>query len=810
MDLLRKSISFSFLTLIVFTSLAYAAPQRLRSAIDDGQVTRLKGSVPFRAKAQFDRGPVDPSFEIQGASIVFNRSGAQQAGIEELLRQQQDPKSANYRKWLTPQQYADRFGMSQADIDKVTIWLQSHGLHVDSIAPSRNMIYFSGTAAQIKNTLHTDLHRFVENGEPHFANFTEAALPSAMSDSVLSVRNLNNFRPKPRTLTVRKISGEEPHFNNGPGVHFISPDDLAVIYNLKPLYDAGITGEPAIAVVGQTEVSATDVNAFRSNSGLPANPFHPVLMPGTGTSTVSSDDVMEADLDVEWSGAVARSAPILYVYPGNGKATDGSAYNVIDAFTYAINNNVAPVISISYGLCEASAGTGGRDFFNQAGQQAASQGQTISSASGDSGAADCEDQNATSATHGLAVDLPSAVPEVTGVGGTEFSGDVSNGTPYWASVNDGHDASALAYIPETTWNDTSTANGFSSGGGGASAFVAKPSWQVGTGVPSANHRYVPDISLNASAHHDGYLVCTAGGCVNGFVGSDDKITLVGGTSVGAPIFAGLVGLINQATGAEGQGSVNPTLYQLHASTPSAFHDITTGNNKIPCTSGSTNCPSGTTSIGFNASPGYDQATGLGSLDMFNLVSAWPGFGTNAPYTIAASPSNIAISAAGQSGTSALTVASASGFSGTVALACTPPSGQETTCTVSPSSVSLSLTATSATATLSVSTTAAHAKSGAASASLRGSGWLASGALMFAGVFALVLPARRRRNATLLSFFLFAFLAAGLGCGGGSSSTTPTTPATPTDAGTAAGSYTIVVNGTSGSVSRPSFVTITVQ
>ena len=813
MNLFGKSLPiFVFLAT---ASLAQAAPQRLRSAIDESQITPLRGNVSHLATPQYDRGPVSPSMKIEGASIVFNRSAAQQADADRLLKQLQDPGSSNYHKWLTPQQYADRFGMSQPDIDKVTAWLQSHGLHVERVAISRTQIFFSGKAAQIQAALHTQLHQFVQDGETHFANATEPAFPTAMAGSVLAVRNLNSFRPKPRALKERKVSSAEPHFTNGATGHFISPDDLATIYDIKPLYDLGITGESAIAVVGQTQVEQADIAAFRNASGLPANPFQPVLMPNTGASAVSQDDVLEADLDVEWSGAVARNAPILFVYPGNKKNSDGSlAFNVIDALQYAIDQDLAPVISISYGLCEVSAGSDGRTFFQSLAQQAIAQGQTISSASGDEGAADCENPTANSATHGLAVDVPAAIPEVTGVGGAAFSGDVGNAALYWNSVNDSHNASALSYIPESAWNDTAqtvaSSAGFSAGGGGVSGFFAKPSWQVGTGVPNDGKRDVPDIALNASAHHDGYLACSAGSCVTGFVGSDNKILLVGGTSVGAPVFAGLVGLINQATQAGGQGNVNPMLYQLSASTPSAFHDITSGDNKVPCTAKSPNCPAtAPLTIGYRAVAGYDLATGLGSLDMFNLVSAWPGFTATAAYTISPSPSTIAISAAGKSGTSTLTVATASGFAGTVALACATPANQETTCSISPASVDLSATSISANATVTVSTTAAHLASSTATASTRGAPWLATCGVMLAGILALVFPSRIGRTCALSTFFLFAFLAAGIGCGGGSSSTTPTTPSTPSDPGTAAGSYAVVVKGTSGSLSRSATITVTV-
>jgi pseudomonalisin len=795
---------FAFVTLV---SLAQAAPQRLRQAISDSQITVLRGNVPHLAQAQYDRGPVSSSMRIQGASIVFNRSPAQQADAAKLLAQLQDPRSPNYHKWLTPQQYADRFGMSQADIDKVVVWLRSHGLRVDRVATSRNQIFFSGTAAQIQAALHTQLHQFMKDGEIHFANSTEPAVPSAIAGSVLAVRNLNNFRPKPRRMKARKISAQS-HFTSGQGNHFISPDDLATIYNIQPLYALGIDGESAIAVVGQTEVNQADITAFRTAAGLSGTPFQAVLVPGSGSSTVVAADALEADLDVEWTGAVARNSTIVYVYTGNG-----TNLNVIDALQYAVDQNLAPVISISYGLCEASAGLAGRNFLQSLAQQANAQGQSISAATGDQGAADCEDAGANTATHGLAVDVPAAIPEITGVGGSQFSGDVNNGSTYWSSVNNGNNASALSYIPETSWNDTAQTvadgNGFSSGGGGQSSFFPKPSYQQGvTGVPAANHRYVPDIALNASAHHDGYLVCSQGNCKNGFIDSDDTILLVGGTSVGAPVFAGLAGLINQVTESNGQGNVNPTLYQLSSSTPNAFHDITTGNNKVPCTSNppSTDCPSGTTSIGYNAAAGYDLATGLGSLDMFKLVSAWPGFNTTPAYTMTSNPSTIAIASAGKSGTSTVTVTSTSGFIGTVALTCSAPPNLETGCSIIPTSVDLSASVASATATLTVATTAAHVAS--ASATSTPGSFFATGVMILAGVFALVIPSRGRRTAALFAVFLFGFLVAGIGCGGGNSPT-PTTPSTPSDPGTAAGGYTVVVKGTSGSVAHSTNISVTV-
>src|SRR5437667_588577 len=223
-------------------------------------------------------------------------------------------------------------------------------------------------------------------------------------------------------------------------------------------------------------------------------------------------------------------------------------------------------------------------------QAANAPGHTISGPAGDDGAADC-DFRVTSSTHGLAVDVPASIPEVTGVGGTEFTGDpsavVTSGcaapTTFWAgstapcSPSD-TSPTALSYIPETTWNDPVTKQ-FLAGGGGASNIFGKPSWQTGSGVPSDGKRDVPDIALNASPVHDPYLYCTQGSCINGFRDASNKLSPVGGTSAGAPTFAGILALINQKTASSGLGNVNPMLYTLAASSPSAFHDITSGSNK---------------------------------------------------------------------------------------------------------------------------------------------------------------------------------------------------------------------------------------
>jgi len=800
-----------------YGSSAPVTQDRILGPVDATQVARVPGTANPRARVQYDQGRTDTSRMISGA-ITFRLSAAQQAELDRLLREQQDPKSPNYHRWISPDQYATRFGMSSNDLAKVTSWLQSQGLHVDSISRNRNEISFSGSVGQVEYAFKTEIHNYTIRGEQHFANAMDVSLPAAFSQQVLSVRGLDSFAPKPRVHPVK------PQFtSNITGNHFVIPGDFATIYRVNLLYSQGFDGAgQSIAVIGQTNITLSDVDAFRTASGLPK--FDPTLLlvpnTGSGLTCSSTGDTGEADLDVEWSGAIAKSANIIYVYAGvgTGGTCSNRTKNVFDALNYAITNNIAPVISISYGNCEANL-SGFVQTARQWAQQANAQGQTISGPSGDQGAADCESATATAAIHGLAVDVPAAIPEVTGVGGSEFTGDGTQcpgsppscpggvspaDSPYWSgSSSPTSGASALGYIPETSWNDTTSSiqagGGLAATGGGASTVFAKPSWQTGQGVPNDSKRDVPDISLNASSGHDPYLICSGGSCVNGFRDANNNLNAVGGTSAGAPTFAAILAIINQATQSSGQTNVNPTLYSMAASTPSAFHDITSGNNKVPCTSGTPNCPSGTASIGFSASTGYDQVTGLGTIDAFNLVTSWPGFSSAQRFAVGASPTNVSIASAGQSGTATVVVAGVNGFSGTVSLTCSLSSSTSgLACSLSPASVNLDTANTTQTATVTIGTTAA------AGLFTRHHSDFYFALLLFPGTLLFGVPRRDKRARLLSVVALLIGIGAIASCGGGTSSTQKKTQGTP------AGSYTMTVTATSGSTTHTTTVNLTVQ
>jgi hypothetical protein len=630
-------------------------PDRITGPIAGSPAVWLQGNVRPMFQPENDLGPVDGSVKPGNISLIFKLTASQQSDLTELLADQQDPSSPSYHHWLEPEQYADRFGLSPNDIKQVVGWLESQGFTVTRTARGRTWVSFSGTAAQVQAAFHTEIHNFSLRGETYFANASEPAVPAALADVVLGIHGLDNYPLKPRAR-VRHVKAE-PEFTSAiSGNTFVAPGDFAVIYDVANLYNAGIDGaNQSIAVMGQTDLygSGSDITAFRAAAGLPAytsTQLQQVLIPGATDPGVTPADIEEASLDVEWSGAVAKNATIIFV---NGGKVTNSGGGVFSAFQYAVDNKTAPVISISYGACEATWGSSELSTLATEAQQANSQGQTIVAAAGDSGAADCDVSSSstvvTTATHGLAVDAPASLPFVTGMGGSEFN---EGSGSYWQATTSATGdiiTSALSYIPEMVWNDTASAlntqHELLAGGGGVSTFTpsgqpSKPSWQTGPGVPSDNARDVPDLALNASPAHEALLICLQGSCVNGFRDGNEDLTVVGGTSAAAPTFAGIVALVNQHLGtATGQGNINAVLYPMAQNDPAAFHDITVGNNKVPCEIGSTDCPTGGGEIGYDAGPGYDQASGLGSVDAYNLVMEWGSTTAGLPATTLTAPAN---------------------------------------------------------------------------------------------------------------------------------------------------------------------------
>ena len=654
-----------------------AVQNRIASAVTDGARTPLSGTIVRRAQRAADLGAAPADKKLESMSLRFSMTPAQQSDLTQLLADQLNPASASYHQWLTPEQFGARFGLSSADVAKVSAWLTSQGFTIESTSRSSNYIAFSGTAAQVQQAFGTSIHSLSVDGEMHIANLTDPTLPASVASVVTAITGLNDFRPKPR-MRARNASSLNASYTQtigGTVDHFIAPTDLYTIYDFNPLLTAStpITGTGVtIAVMGQTDLNQgsvlpdSNITQFRKAAGLPAiNLKAQLAMTDPGLSTTG--DVDEAHIDLEWSSAAAPGASIVFVY-------DRDIFS--GALSYAVTNKIAPIITISYGGCEAEQGLAIVNSVNLILAEANAQGQTVINSSGDSGATDCDASDGL-AKEGLNVDFPSSSPYVTSAGGTMFSGDVNTPATYWSGTNAASGGSALGYIPELPWNETTSTAGLGNGngtgggagGGGESAFFSKPAWQTGTGVPDDSSRDVPDISLNAAAIHDGYLVCSPGdgqtntSCTSGFLMSNGQPNVFGGTSFVAPIFAGILALVEQKIAATGGlGNVGPTLYGfLNGPTySSVFHDINSGNNSVPCTQGTPNCPIGG-SIGFAAGTGYDQAIGLGSFDVNLLVTGWSGVtpvGTGGS-TIGAHITTTTLTATSATGSSVCSVSSGS-------------------------------------------------------------------------------------------------------------------------------------------------------
>ncbi len=540
-------------------------------------------------------------------------SAAQQADLDRLLEEQRDRSSPNYRHWLTPEQFGDRFGLAPGDFAAVAAWIESHGLHVEYAARARNWIAFSGAAHDVELAFHTQIHRYLVDGQAHFANSTAVSIPAALAGIASGIRGLDDFwRAAPAAI---------PDNTTGAGINQLAPDDWATIYDVAPLYAMGIDGAgQRVGILGGSDMNQSYIDTFRSQFGLPPTTIEQHLV---GPDPGITGSANEAALDVEWSGAIARGATIVYIYSANfNTAAQG-----------AIDQNLATVLSESLSSCEPNAAAGNRLMA----QQANAQGITWMASSGDSGPAGCDAHgffnttgNSTTVSDGPAVGIPASYPEVTAVGGTQFN---ESGGQYWRSSNSATGASAISYIPEMAWNETG-AGGLLASGGGPSIFFSKPPWQAGPGVPADNARDVPDISFSAAGNHDPYMVVNSNG---------QRVT--GGTSASSPSFAGVVALLNHylvSSGVQSQpglGNINPELYRLARATTNVFHDVTQGNNFVPCVAGSPSCVNG--SMGYAATPGYDLATGLGSLDVYNFVTQWNTAAAGTTVSLAVSPSSIA-------------------------------------------------------------------------------------------------------------------------------------------------------------------------
>ncbi|WP_348262996.1 Ig-like domain repeat protein [Telmatobacter sp. DSM 110680] len=659
--------------------------------IEDGQRTVLRGNRHPLARAEFDRGMAPAGLPMTRMLLVLKRSDEQESTLKTLLADQQAKGSAHYHQWLTPEEFGRQFGPTDNDIEKVTAWLNAHGFQVAGVSKGRTAIEFSGTAGQVQEAFRTAIHSYVVKGEQRWANAEDPSIPTEMTPVVKGVLTLHNFPRHSNAVIhgqpVKPMNGAaSPYFTFTSGqqtFYGLGPTDFATIYDVLPLWKAGIDGSgQTIAIVGETNINLNDVNSFRSLFGLPANPPK-IILNGSDPGIVG--DEPEALLDVSWSGAVAKNATIDLVVSASTETSLGVDLSAL----YIVDNDIAPVMSESYGECEATLGNAGNAFYNSLWQQAAAEGITVMVSAGDSGSAVCDDFNSSSfASQGLAVSGFASTPYNVAVGGTDFDQSAANAATYWNATNDPTTASsAKSYIPETTWNQSCAAQGLDGCGPGATNLnivagsggpsncasadsnskciggYAKPSWQTGNGVPQDGVRDLPDVSLFASAGSNGsfYIICEADftpfGPIPGFNIPCNLTNLsfvgLGGTSGSSPAFAGMMALVNQKMAMQGlsarQGNANYVLYSLAAQGGAScdsskgtaggsaciFHDVTKGNNAVPCAMNTPNCgqtnlggfgvlvdPNNSANPAWTTTAGYDLATGLGTIDAFNLVNAW--------------------------------------------------------------------------------------------------------------------------------------------------------------------------------------------
>ncbi len=614
------------------------------------------------ASAENDLGETDPGLRLTNLTLVLNRPPERQTAFETLLAEQQDPASPRFHRWLTPAQIGEQFGPPDGDIAAVSSWLRSQGLRVDDVAGSRVRIEFSGPAANVAAAFGTPLHTYLVDGEEMISPAAAPRIPSSLARLLQTVQGLQTVRERPQHHSTRSeirtaALGEQPATTACSGTacsHYIGPSDFASIYDVKPVYLQGVDGTgQTIAIVGRASVYLPDFENFQTFAGLAVK--DPVIVippngvdPGPPVSTddgTKHPDQSEATLDVTRAASVAPGATIDLVISANTPTASGVGI----ASRHVVDTNLAQVMSISFSSCEQQLGGPAIvSFWDSIFSEAAAQGISVLVSSGDSGAAGCAKAFAApSGTQVAATNAICASSYVTCIGGTQFADTATPGA-YWSATNSGGRQSAFGYIPEGAWNEPLDASGnpqIAATGGGVSAYVPTPSWQVGTGVPGTQGRYTPDISFSASVH-DGYLNCsTASGATCVAVNGSIHFVSSGGTSAGAPSMAGIAALLDQKM-AGAQGNLNPRLYSL-ASNPGnrVFHDITpaTSGDLVcdPSTPGTcNNTTPGPTGLagglpGYSVGPGYDMATGLGSIDVANLLASWaaassPGTPANSP------------------------------------------------------------------------------------------------------------------------------------------------------------------------------------
>jgi hypothetical protein len=633
---------------------ASPVPSRVLARINDAQLTVLTGNTNPMAKPEFDKGPVDAGRMLERMVLVLKRSPEQEAALAAFNERQYDPKSPDFHHWVHAEEFGQLYGPSDSDIAAVTSWLQNHGFTIDQVTKGRVSIQFTGTVAQVQNAFHVEMRNYLVNGKTHISNDRDPSIPQALAPVVNGIASLNDFFPKhyshpgnyvkrdwktgkyslvnpvpienrlaPLDNVTKDPSGVQPEFgyvdpNTGYQREVLSPYDVATIYNILPLWNEStpINGKGVkVAIVALSDVVTSDFNTYRKSFGLPAGTLTTLH---SGADPGITDSQGENTEDTEMVSATAPGAQVVLVSDVDNATTNG----LVTAITYIVDNEVAPILTMSYGECELGLGTSGNALWNKTFQQATTAGISSFVAAGDSGSAVCTSQDGTppyADSHGLAVSGMASTPYATAVGGTDLQWPFVEAThpisTYWNATNASNGSSAKGYMPEMSWNDTCTnpllLNVYTSysnnealcnaaisglpglvemgaGSGGVSKCTssngstpssctggyAKPSWQAGvTGIPADGKRDVPDVSMFAAYGFQestgipgsALLICQASNSPDSSCDYSNPDYIIyqenGGTSAASPMTAGIMALVIQKTG-KAQGLANPVFYQL--------------------------------------------------------------------------------------------------------------------------------------------------------------------------------------------------------------------------------------------------------
>ncbi len=539
------------------------------------------------------------------------------AGVARLLADQQNPASPGYHRWLTPETFGERFGVPPAEYERIVAWLRAAGF-TPTAWGNRLFVDAVGTAGIVRRALGVRLVRFHESGRSFRVAAGDLRLPPFFAARVQWISGLDTRIELRHHLLVG-------------GTPMLGADDLRALYDFSSLVASGNAASGLeTAVIGTQEQSGppstSSIDWYLQNVSHASAAYTPDTLSNPNGDYDSQGANQEYQLDVEMQSVGAPNATKIHLVLAPASEVFSSGAN------YAASTlSTAAVVSLSLGMCEP--GTNGNEVstFEQYVQQGLAEGQTWFAASGDSGADDCAGGGGGggyggSGGGGASVDFPASLPEIVGLGGTMFSGQ-----PNWDNNGD-----LTGWEDEVVWNQ-----GGGAGGGGQSTLFSKPSWQQGVGPESGDGaRDVPDIALMAAGDPG---VATADGA------DPSQIDPVGGTSVASPLAAGIFALLDGRLGCR-QGDIHATLYQLGGAQQKGgakvFHDITAGNNG-----------------GFSAGPGYDLATGWGSLDVSALVANWPGCNGAPPIGLSSSSGGASGTSGGTSGTSG-GASGSSGASGT--------------------------------------------------------------------------------------------------------------------------------------------------